>query len=184
MIKADLNTLTDYILSKNSYLDKGYYNAYKDDDTKQVFVDKDSGDKYSVFLNDNKGNYFYIRDNGRIKNNASFSQRITDCSSPRLTYQDTLDAYIVLILESKYDPYIVMNNIRNTLSGYSDLNVILKDTETNKETVVSSEMSGAKAEDLKSALQRLKGKTVLRMRMDIIKIVIPNDCILNPCINC
>lgn len=183
MTTADIIAFKDYILTQNTYFDKGFAPAFKDEETGKVLVLSDSGDFTPVMPMDKYGTYFYIRTDGKITHTVRDAERATDSGTSRVTFIDTLTATMVIVYKGLADVFTLTNNIRNTALSYTALKVFPIETITVRELITSAEIKGIK-DDVSAALQRLKGFTMISVKLSINKIVIAQDCITDPCKNC
>lgn len=184
MTTADLIAFKNYILTQNTYFDKGFAPAFKDEETGRIFAVGDSGDFIPVMPMDKFGTYFYLRTDGKLTHTVRDAERATDHGAQRVTFIDTLTATIVIIYKGLADEFTLMNNIRNTALSYTLLKVFPIETVTIRELITSSEMKGMNDKDISAALARLKGFTIISVKLSINKIVVAQDCITKPCKNC
>lgn len=184
MTTADLIAFKNYILTQNTYFDKGFAPAFKDEETGRILHLSDSGDFVPVMPMDKYGTYFYLRTDGKITHTVRDAERATDHGASRVTFIDTLPANLVIIYKGLADEFTLMNNIRNTALSYTPLKIFPIETVTIRELIVSSEMNGMDKKDISATLQRLKGFTMVSVKLSINKIVVAQDCITDPCKNC
>lgn len=178
MQQADFEKLKAYILERNTYFSKGFANASKDELTGKVLVGNGS-DKLVLLPADTLGNYCYIRNDAQMKHVPQETQRLTDSGTRRLTFNDTITAYLVAIVKNA-DAYLLIENLKNTCMAYANMNVVPVNSSWNREQVLYDELQGMKQDDIRAALQRLKQETVVRLQLVISKEYIPSNCIVNP----
>ncbi|OSZ79106.1 hypothetical protein CAP35_12895 [Chitinophagaceae bacterium IBVUCB1] len=178
MQQADFEKLKDYILEHNTYFSKGFANAYKDEQTAKVMVSRGS-DKIVLLPADTLGNYCYLRNDMQMKHQPQESQRLTDSGTQRLTFSDTITAYLVAIAKNA-DAYQLLENLKNTCMAYADMSVVPVSSNWNREQVMHEELQGMKQDDVQAALQRLKQETIVKLQVNINKHYVPSNCIVNP----
>lgn len=176
MISSDFIELKDYILSQNTYFDRGYANAFKDSNSNIPLCRELSGDLISVFPQDTNGGYFYLRNNEGIAFKSV--DAMSDCG---YSFDDKIVVFLVAILNDA-DEFTLLNNLRNTCLSYSGMRVIPTAANWNREQITIDEMNGMKDSDIAAALQRWDKQTVIRVRLEITKQFIQSNCaISNPC---
>lgn len=178
MQRSDFDKLLSHILEKNAYFSKGYANASKDELTGRVLVDKGS-DKLVLLPSDVLGNYCYLRNDTQMKHIAAEQQRITDTGSQRLTFNDTMTAYLVAVVKNA-DTYQLLENLKNTCMSFADMNVVPISSQWNREIVMADELQGMKQDDIRASLQRLKNETIVKLQLSVSKEYVPSNCIVNP----
>lgn len=178
MKQDDFEKLKDFILDKNPYLNAGFANAYKDDATQAIYM-RENLELKPVFPADNYGNYFYLRNEESIRHEAQLEQRTTDNGAQRLTFLDAITVQVVAIVKDA-DAYQLIENLVNTAMMYEGAYVQPLTTIWNREQIVATELKGMKADDVQSALQRLRDETIVRITMNVSKYFIPGNCIENP----
>lgn len=177
MQKEDFEKLKYFILDKNSCFDAGFANVYKDE-TNRIVCKPTENDLSVVFPADNIGNYFYLRNESSIKHEAKPDERLTDGGTQKLSFLDTTTVYLVAIVNHA-DPYILLQNLINTVMQYRDLNVQPQISNWNRELVVIEELQKVKVEDLQAILKRLKDETIVKLTLTVSKLFVPSDCIVN-----
>lgn len=175
MLQQDFEALKEYILDKNKYFDNGFANAYKDNSTHAVWV-REHKDLIRIMPADTIGNYFYLRNETWTKYEAKEPQRLADTGAHRLTFLDTMSVQLVAVVDSA-DPYMLLENLRNTVLMYPALNVVPVTGSWNREQVVSTELAKMRIDDVNAALQRLKEQTIVRLSLSVTKTFIPTNCI-------
>jgi len=178
MQKNDFEKLVAYILQRNAYLSKGFANAYRDNASGNVMVDKGS-DKLVLLPADTLGNYCYLRNDTQMKHVAIEAQRLSDTGTQRLVFNDAMTAYLVVSVKNA-DAYQLLENLKNTCMAYPEMNVVPVGSQWNREQVLTDELSGIKPDDLRASLQRLKNETIVKLQLSISKEYIPSNCIVNP----
>lgn len=181
MLREDFEQLRDFILEQNKYFVNGYALAYKDDVTNAIYV-KDGKDVIRLMPVDTSANYFYLRSEAQQKYEAKDPERLTDNGTQRITFLDTQVIYLVAVVNNA-DAYQLIENLRNTAMMYNGLNVRPTGSNWNREQIVVSELAKMKAEDINASLQRLKDETIVRIQLNVSKVFIPTNCIVNPCNN-
>lgn len=181
MLREDFEQLRDFILEQNKYFVNGYALAYKDDVTNAIHV-KDGKDVIRLMPADTSANYFYLRSEAQQKYEAKDPERLTDNGTQRLTFLDTQVVHLVAIVNNA-EAYQLIENIRNTAMMYQGLNVKPMAASWNREQVLTSELVKMNAEDINASLQRLKDETIVRIQLNVSKVFIPTNCIVNPCNN-
>lgn len=178
MQRSDFDKLVSHILEKNTYLSKGFGNAYKDDLTGRVLVDRGS-DKLVLLPSDVLGNYCYLRNDTQMKHVVAEPQRLTDTGSQRLTFNDTLTVYLVAVVKNA-DAYQLLENLKNTCMSFPGMNVVPVNSQWNREIVLAEELQGMKQDDVLASLQRLKNETIVKVQLSVSKEYVPSNCIVNP----
>lgn len=181
MLREDFEQLRDFILEQNKYFVNGYALAYKDDVTNAIQV-KDGKDVIRLMPADTSANYFYLRSEAQQKYEAKDPERLTDNGTQRLTFLDTQVVHLVAIVNNA-EAYQLIENIRNTAMMYQGLNVQPMAASWNREQVLTSELAKMNAEDINASLQRLKDEAIVRIQLNVSKVFIPANCIVNPCNN-
>lgn len=179
MTAQQLTDLKDFILLKNKYFNNGYAHAFRDEGL--VVARKGKGLE-PVSVNDKLGNYFYLRIDGDIAINPATNIKVKDCNGG-LGYYDSVRLQIVAFVKDA-DEYIVMNNLRTTVTGYSELSCVPVSANIVRESVIRAEHTGIADSDIQAMLQRLKNLTVIRLTVEISAIQPENSCIYNPCKTC
>lgn len=178
MLQQDFEQLKDFILGRNTYFQKGYANAYKDDTTHAVWV-KQGKDMQCIIPADNQGNYFYLRNDAWVKHEVKEPERLTDTGTQRLTFLDTMSVQLVAVVNNA-DAYQLIENLRNTAMMYPFMSVMPVTSSWNREQVVATELAKMPVDDINAALQRLKDETIVRLSLSVTKIFIPANCITEP----
>lgn len=178
MQRSDFDKFLSHILEKNAYFSKGFANAYKEELTGRVLVDKGS-DKLVLLPSDVMGNYCYLRNDTQMKHIAAEGQRLTDTGSQRLTFNDTMTAYLVAVIKNA-DAYQLLENLKNTCMSYAEMNVVPVSSQWNREIVMADELQGMKQDDVLASLQRLKNETIVKVQLSVSKEYVPSNCIVNP----
>lgn len=182
MTSADFISLKDFFLSENTYFSQGFANAFKDATTNKVFA-RVKSELQPIFPMDSYGNYFYLRSEGDIKYDPKFQERVADCGPQKLSFLDSLTIQLVAIVKGA-DEYKLLQNLRNTAMSYTGFNAIPVAASYNREAIVSSEMKGLPKEDINKALQNLTDQTIVRVTLQVAKMFIPGNCIVDPCKDC
>ena len=178
MLQQDFEHLKDFILEQNEYFNNGYANAYKDDITHAIIVKQG---KYieRVLPADKLGNYFYLRNDAWTKYEAKEKERLTDTGSQRLTFLDTMSVQLVAVVKDA-DPYLLIENLRNTAMMYRGMNVEPVTGSWNREQVIITELAKMPVDDVSAALKRLTNETIVRVALSVSKVFIPGNCITSP----
>lgn len=177
MTSEDFISLKDFILEKNTYLNKGYHDAFRD---KGKILSPKGKDFISVFPADTKGDFLYLRVDGEISANENSGGKTMGCGTGRIMFEDTTTVYLVAIVNDA-EPFKLLNNLRNTCMLFSEMSVVPNQFLLVKEEVVRAEMTGAKSTEIDTALKNLKSQTIIRLRLSITKNYTAKDCITNPC---
>lgn len=178
MLSEDFEELKDFILQQNPYFNTGYANAYKDDTTHAVWV-RQGKDLQRIMPADINGNYFYLRNDSWLKHEAKEPERLTDGGSQRLSFLDMMSVQLVAVVNNA-DAYKLVQNLRNTAMLYSKLNVVPVSSSWNREQVVATELAKMRIEDVNATLQRLRDETIVRLSLNVSKLFIPANCIIEP----
>lgn len=179
MTGQDFIELKDYILSKNTYFDKGYANAFKDSNSNYPMARMESGDLNIVFPQDIDGNYFYLRDSAGVQYQIRDGLELSACDGA--VFSDNIDLFMVCVMK-EVEPYILLENIRNTVLSYSKMRVVPVGARWNREQITIDEMAGCDETDIAAALQRWDKQSVVRLQLRITKKWTQNSCpIVNPC---
>ncbi len=178
MLRADFEQLKDFILAKNSYINYGFANAYKDSTTNAIYV-KTGNDLKCILPDDTLANYCYLRNEAGIRHEAQMAERLSDNGTQRLSFLDSITVYLIAIVKDA-DPYKLIANLRNTAMQYEDMNVQPVSSNWNREQIVTEELAKMKAEDIQAVLQRLKNETIVKLTLQVSKTFIPSDCITDP----
>lgn len=179
MINIDTIAFKDYILSKNTYFDKGYANAFKDENTSGIYV-RDNSSLISLFPNDRLGNYFYLRNDTTLQFTLRAQENLTDFGLGRLGFLDTMTVYLVAIVKNA-DVHTIINNLRNTAMMYNKISVVPISAIWNREQIVIEELRGLEPAEIAGTLQRLKNEIIVRLQFTISNVFAPSKCIDNPC---
>lgn len=182
MQSCDFEALKDFILGKNTYLNSGYANAFKDDATKRILAVKDS-DYISLLPDDTKGNYCYLRNDTIMQFTPQLQERLTDAGTQRLSFLDNIIVTLVAIVHDA-DALKIVENLRNTCMTYGALNVQPLSANWNREQVMTEELNGMRAEDIAAALKRLRDETIVKLTLRISQIFTPSSCIVDVCKIC
>lgn len=178
MTTEDIQAFRDFILEQNAYLAKGFAPAFLEDGRALV---KTGSDFENVSITDNLGAYFYLRYDGDISFPFERGYKTSDCGAGRVGFLDTAPMVLVLVMNNA-DPYVLLNNMRNTCLSYADMAVVPTGAQLVREIVVSEEMNGAGDEDIQQALQALDRQAIIKIRLTVAKSYRPNTCIVDPCI--
>ncbi|RYE25454.1 MAG: hypothetical protein EOP51_04005 [Sphingobacteriales bacterium] len=181
MQSNDFEDLACFIMSKNTFFQDGYANACRDEISNAIYV-HNGNERKIVLPNDKMGNYFYMRNEAGITYEALPAERLSDSNAQRLSFLDTQVVQLVAIVQHA-DAYRLAELLRNTCMMYEEMNVQPVSATINREQVLLEEMPKMKADDMHSALQRLKHETIVRLTLRISKLFIPGNCITNPCQN-
>lgn len=181
MTTNDFILFKDFILSKNTYFNKGYANAFKDSVSNYPLARNESGDLDIVFPQDTEGAYFYIRNNEGIKHIPD--SKLADTGVNRISFWDSIVIEVVAVMRNA-DAYTIANNLRNTAMWYSGMDVVPVATNWNREQIVIDEMRGCEEEDIAKALKNLSNHTIVRVQMVVKKTYTPTKCITDPCKDC
>src|SRR5690606_21022342 len=111
-------------------------------------------------------NYCYLRNETTIKHEAKYEERLTDNGTQKLMFNDVIMIYLVAFVRNA-DVYDVLENLKNTLMQYKELNLLPVVSSWNRELVVKEELSGAKKEEIATTLKRLKDETVLKITVQV-----------------
>lgn len=178
MQKNDFDKLVTHILEKNAYLSKGFANAFKEMVSSRILVEKGS-DKLVLLPSDALGNYCYLRNDTQMKHQPAEMQRLSDTGTQRLTFNDTITVYLVVVVKNA-DAYLLLENLKNTCMSFAEMNVVPMNSQWNREAVLADELSGMKQDDIRAALQRLKNETIVKLQLNVSKEYVPSNCIVNP----
>lgn len=168
MLQATIHALKDFILSKNTYFDKGLeleFNRPEDE----------------LHLTDALGNYFYLR----LPNNGTFIQgaeyTVAECS-PGL---GASAAVVLVAYVERGNSDLLITNLVNTLQLFKGARVSFTGFIYSRETVIRTEMAGYAKENIDRALATIEKSTALvSVSFTITAPVILNRCIVNPCEQC
>lgn len=179
MLYADFEQLKQFIKEKNSYLQHVYAHAYKDLQTGGIYT-RYGTDMVNLLPGDGRGAYCYLRHDGGIRHEARPAERLTDTHAQRLSFADAATLQWVAIVPGA-DPYLLLQNMRNTAMLYTGLQLQPTGSEWQRERVVQEEMKDMRPEDITAALSRLKDETVVRLTLQAAALFVPSSCIVNPC---
>lgn len=174
----DFEQLRTHILSRNTYFHHGFANAFRSDTTGAIWVQKHK-DMQCLMPDDTLGNYFYLRNEPSIKYQPQYAERISDGGPQRLSFLDSTTVYLVAIVHNA-DAYLLMENLRNTVMAYADMNAVPSNSNSNREDVIADELQKMKADDVAAVLKRLTTQTIVRLTLNVSKVFIPGNCIVNP----
>lgn len=167
MLKSTLESLRDYIKLKNPYFDEALELAYNKPEAE-------------MFIDDNRGDYFYLR----LPNNIQFVQGgeyvMTECSAG-IAARATV---VLVAFKADGDEDILLANLVNTLQA-SGKTIQFVSAIYRRETVVQEELRGQTKEVIDSALQRIPDRmAIVSVTFTVAAAVALNLCILNPCKSC
>lgn len=179
MILQELDRMKDFILNYNKYFGAGYANAWQE--IGYVFASTPAG-RASIFPNDRKGDYFYLRNGGRASFDTKASEQVYDGAISVVGC--TIPLFLVAVVKDADEIRLLMNLV-NTLQAFS-LAIALKNTIWSREEVVMQELKGADEEDLAAALKNLKTEAIVSLEFNYripLELEDPN-CITEPCKSC
>lgn len=179
MQQNDFEQLKDFVLQKNPYFNFGFTNAVSEKGT--VYM-QCNNERRALLPADDLSNYFYLRQDALIKHEAQYPSRATDNHTQRLSFLDAAIVYLVAIVKDA-DALALVDNLRNTAMMFELMNAQPLSSAFNREKIIAEELTGAKANDVSAVLQRLKSETVVKLTLQVSKIFIPSECIVNPCKN-
>lgn len=175
MILSELKSLRDFIIENNSYFNKGFYNAFQDNQTGKIY----SGDKV-IFPDDTLGNYFYLR----LPKNYSFSEN-TYFATDECHRAIGLNAQVVLVAcMCNADTDILLFNLVNTIGSFNEVIKIVSAT-GDSTNVIATELAKISKENIDAALQRLdKDYTIVSVNFTYTKgfDFVDLNCLTNPTI--
>ena len=176
MIADTLKQLKEFILSKNTYLTKGYDSAYVDSEGNI------NDGKEAIFPDDQLGNYFYLRLPKNITFNYDNNFKVNDCDRPLVTNTQV----ILVCCMRDADPDLLMGNLLSTVQKFDPL-ITIQSGILKSEEVVTQELSKIKKENLQAAFQRLDANyTIISITFmmsagfQFSKLT----CLTNPCKSC
>lgn len=176
MYQQRLNSLRDYILEKNAYLNSGYVNAIL---TEDGVLAPANGELISVFPADYLGNYFYIRDTQK----ASFvpdQAYINDCQRGfRRNGQ-----YTILVAVVDADADLLSSNILTSLLDFSSEEISLNSIVADQTQVIMQELGKSQKADIEKALRNIDGQTLIAITFTMSVSFQPVKCITTPCKKC
>lgn len=178
MQREDFEQLKNFILDKNEYFSYGFANAYKDETSNSIWVDKDS-DKLKLLSADNLGNYFYLKAEPSAKYIPKEKERLSDVGTQRLSFLDQHTIHLIAIV-SKADSYLLIENLRNTFMMFEPFSVVCISSIAHREDIIISELQGLESRDIQATLQRLCTETIVKMTLEVSKVFVPSNCIVNP----
>lgn len=180
MTAQQFEDLKDFILARNTYFNKGYANAFRDDNGLVMVQQKKQ--LVPVSVNDKLGNYFYMRLDGDISINPTSGLKVKDANGG-LGYYDSARVQLVAFMKDA-DEYILINNLRTTVTGYSGISCVPVGANLIRESIIRAEHSGVATNDVQAMLQRLKNLTVVRLTIEITAVQGETCTIYNPCKTC
>jgi len=155
-----LNDIKDYILNKRNFYNSGYANVSKPSGN-NVIVDNNF--QY-VGIQDNLGNYFYIRSLKEVK----YTPFVTGC---RIQSYKTVTSCRMVAIGHNINEDILLLSILNDLSANR---VSITSSNTEKTEVFYNETGNRKITDT------LRSMTIVSVDFEIIDNVVVKDCELNP----
>lgn len=176
MTSANFEALATYILTQNTYFDKGFALAYKDEQTRRIMHRGVSGDLTDLSFTDTLGSYFYIRTDGDIR--ISQNIQMADCGI--VAYSDVLRCQLVAVVNDA-NAFTLLNNLRATTNMFTELTCIDSGASVIRENIVRSELTGVSGKDIEAILQRLKKQTIVRLTIDVQQYYKPANCIVDVC---
>lgn len=176
---SDFEAIKEHIALNNSYFATGYANVVRDATLNAVVT----ANKDKIFPSDKYGAYFYLRNETAMNFTAKPNERLSDCGT-MMPYDETMVVYLVAVVNDA-DPYILLENLRNTLVAYKGASITFSNANWNREDITRTEMQGSAAEDIAAALGRLKKQTIVRLTMTVAMSYVPSKCeTVNPCVPC
>lgn len=187
MTNAAFTHIKDFVLQRNTYFTTGFANVHQDPYTGRIVSDNNNIELITG-INDNLGNYFYIRSEPAINYGYSRNQLSGCKNSQDASYTGTLVA-----IHKGADPKLLNLNLVNTLLNYSGGEFSARIQPIRSiffaSGIIEKEFSQLDEKDQQFILQRVyTGKLTLvsvefRITFEIHPTSDPN-CIVNPCINC
>lgn len=178
MQREDFEQLKNFILDKNEYFSYGFANAYKDDVSHSIWVDKGS-DKLKLLPADNLGDYFYLKAEPSVKYIPKEKERLSDVGTQRLAFLDQHTVHLIAVV-AKADSYLLIENLRNTFMMFEPFSVVPAQSTMHREDIIVSELQGLESRDIQATLQRLCTETIVKMTLEVSKVFVPSNCIINP----
>lgn len=171
MIQPTLTAIKDYILSQNTYFNKGFDEVYMDE-AKGIVADE----KTIVFPNDKLGSYFYLRLPSQSRFDYAAASKISDCSNtPDIVSEITLVCCVL-----KASPDRLMTNMLNTISKYNP-DVRFVSCRYRSEDVVMTELARMEKGNIMAALSRLGKHTIISLTFSLSVGFKLSKCIVDPC---
>ena len=172
MIKETIEAVKDFILSANTYFNKGIAGVTINE------AGHVAGNEI-VFPNDKYGDYFYIRQANRSTFETGSYDKVTDCDNGESL---RTDIFIVACVRNA-DADKLIDNLIHTMQKYPDNRAVAVITES--DDVIAQELAKASKTNKKAAQARIGNYTIVCLQVNIGTRVLPvrnlTTCILNPC---
>lgn len=172
MTNADFTALRNYLLAQHSWFTEGFANVFQDETT-GLIMQGDSSEKFGVGIQDDFGNYFYIRTDSDIRYTDSRPQ-LSDTSRK---LDETVRCYLVAVVENAR-PKDLVQSLLNSLLTYGDQRIRPQRAVFIREFAVAKELSKLDKGDVQAALQRLGTWQVVTLEFDFITSFAVTQCTL------
>jgi hypothetical protein len=160
MITEDFIALKDFLLDKNRFFDQGLANVYLDEITGLIYQG-DGSEKFAVGIDDQFGNYFYIRTDADIRYSQSRPQ-VTDSS---MALDETVKCYLVAVVDQAR-PKELVQCLLNSIVRYGNERIRPIRALYIREIAVAKELARLPKEDIQYALQNLAERQVVVLEFD------------------
>lgn len=170
MLKTSLIEIRDAILQYNTYFNKGFADAFKDE--KGVH----EGEKV-VFPNDREGDYFYMRYPNNYKVSSPAYARLNECT---IATAFTTTVFLIASVKNAYADKLISNLVSVIISKGGKVTEAIGQ----KEVVIRQELSGMEQEVIKKGLANSgKNNTIVCVKFELEKPFYPTqlNCLENPC---
>jgi hypothetical protein len=159
--KQNLDRLAAHILQQNPYFNCGYALAWIDPKDGGVYGYKTAAkgdfERVVLFPADQRGDYFYLRPQGKAVYASSVETNLSDCVSGVM---QTGTVRLVAIVD-RADPHELIENLLHTLAGYGNAALSGGASDWNREIVTIDELQGREEKDIRAALTRLGSYTIV-----------------------
>jgi hypothetical protein len=184
MWNKTIHELTAHILKYNTYFNKGFSNAFQDEETGIVWGKDDNKDLLKIFPNDALGNYFYMRPQPKGSFVSMPEVKMSDTRPGLgLTNQITL---VAVVKNANAD--ILLNNLISSVQAFSQSYITLNSWIAQTELVIVNELSKLKDKaEIEAALQRIKPDqkiVALLFTIGAPYTYYALNCLPNPCTSC
>lgn len=177
MTNADFISLRDFVLDKNRFFNQGFAGVFLDELTGLIYQGEGS-EKFAVGIDDQFGNYFYIRNEANI----DYTESRTQLSDNSRTLDETTKCYLVAVVDNA-DPKALVLCLLNTLMNYGNERIRPVRSICIREVAVQKELAKIRKEDVQFVLERLSERQVVSLEFQFTTKykVVPFSCIPSPC---
>ena len=177
MISNDFILLRDFVLDKYRLFDQGFANVFLDELTGLIYQGEGS-EKFAVGVDDEFGNYFYIRTDAAIDYSDS-RQQLSDSSR---MLDETIRCYLVAVVDGAR-PKELVQRLLNTLLSYGKERIRPIRSVYIREVAAAKELAKIRKEDLQYVLEHLHERQVVSLEFQFTTQFsrLPENCLPNPC---